>query len=100
IALKSALESDGDLLAATERAEVEHHAEALSAAMAGDDRDPIHAAIADLNKVSEAFAERRMDRGIRKALEGKRVAELTAGDSSSPSGEGKNKNSDDVAAAR
>jgi hypothetical protein len=41
-----------------------------------------------------------MDRGIRKALEGKRVAELTAGDSSSPSGEGKNKNSDDVAAAR
>ncbi len=79
ISLKSALESDGDLLAAAERAEVEHHAEALSEAMTGDDRDRIHAAIAALNRVSEAFAERRMDRGIRGALQGVAVESLDGG---------------------
>ncbi|HJP22938.1 MAG TPA: Fe-S protein assembly chaperone HscA [Alphaproteobacteria bacterium] len=79
ISLKSALESDGDLLSEAERAEVERHAEALSEAMTGEDRDVIHAAIAELNRASEAFAERRMDRGIRGALQGVAVEELDDG---------------------
>ena len=79
ISLKSALESDGDLLIETERAEVERHAEALSESMSGDDRDAIHAAIAELNRASEAFAERRMDRGIRGALQGVAVEDLDDG---------------------
>ncbi len=99
-ALGAALSADGDLCGETERDHINQAVSRLREAIAGDDRDLIHARITELDEASRPFAERRMDRGIRKALEGKRVAELTAGDSSSPSGEEKNKNSDDVAAAR
>ena len=99
-ALGAALSADGDLCSEIERDHINQAVSRLREAIAGDDRDLIHARITELDEASRPFAERRMDRGIRKALEGKRVAELTAGDSSSPSGEEKNKNSDDVAAAR
>jgi hypothetical protein len=41
-----------------------------------------------------------MDRGIRKALEGKQVSELTEEDLSSGAGAGEDKKDDDIATAR
>ncbi len=106
-ALGAALSVDGDLCVDADREAINQAVTRLREAIAGSDRDAIHAAIADLDEASRPFAERRMDRGIRKALEGKQVSELAeedssspSDDSSSPSGEGGDKNDDDAAAAR
>lgn len=67
---RSALEADGDLLSADERAEIDRLADALAELAATDRTDAIKAGIEELTKGTELFAERRMDRSIREALSG------------------------------
>ena len=69
----SALESDGDLLDETERAEVDGLVERLTALVASDDVEAVKAGIEALTKGTETLAERRMDRSIREALSGMSV---------------------------
>lgn len=76
LALDAALDKDGKLLDAAERAELDRGRARLEAAMAGEDRDEINAAAEALETLSKPFAERRMDRGIREALSGRSVNEL------------------------
>jgi molecular chaperone HscA len=78
-ALHSALAVDGDLLADAERTILDAAAERVEAAVAGEDRDAITAAVEALEKAGRPFAERRMDRGIRTALAGHAVDEVAAG---------------------
>jgi len=76
LALDGALAADGDLLSATEKSEIDTAAARLRAAVAADDRNEIGAAAEALETLSKTFAERRMDRGIRRALSGLSVGEL------------------------
>jgi len=67
---------DGALVDAAERAAIEAALARVDAAIGGTDRDAIAAAADALEEGTRAFAERRMDRGIRAALAGKRVDQL------------------------
>ena len=75
-AVTSALAVDGDLLDNTERAAIEAELKRVESALRGEDREALNAAVEALDASTLGFAERRMDRGIRKALAGKTVAEL------------------------
>ncbi|MBA3588875.1 Fe-S protein assembly chaperone HscA [Methylibium sp.] len=76
LATRSALNADGDLLQADERAEVEAALEALDRESRGEDAAAIEAAVKALADSTEAFAAERMNRGIRQALTGRRVEEV------------------------
>ncbi|RKJ99632.1 Fe-S protein assembly chaperone HscA [Alicycliphilus denitrificans] len=77
IATQSALDADGDMLAPDERAAIDALMQALRTALeAGRDAAAIEAATSALAKGTEAFAARRMNRGIREALAGKNVSSL------------------------
>lgn len=75
-ALQAALAADADLLSADEVAAIETSVEAVERAMSGSDRHAIQGAAEELEHRTKTFAERRMDRGIRKALAGRNVAEI------------------------
>jgi len=75
-ALSQALAADGDLLSADERAAIDTEIAALRATMQGEDHRAIKDAVDALSHGTDEFAARRMDRGIRKALAGKRIEEL------------------------
>ena len=75
-AVRSALAVDGDLLDGGERAAVEASIAAAEATLSGGDRDAVNQAAEALELATRAFAERRMDRGIRAALAGLRVDQL------------------------
>ncbi|HEY2187581.1 MAG TPA: Fe-S protein assembly chaperone HscA [Caldimonas sp.] len=75
-ALASALASDGELLAAGERRAIDALAETLRVARGGADRDAIEQATHALSDATEGFAAERMNRGIRRALAGRRVEDL------------------------
>ena len=75
-AVRAALAVDGALVDAAERAAIEAALARVDAAIGGTDRDAIAAAADALEEGTRAFAERRMDRGIRAALAGKRVDQL------------------------
>jgi molecular chaperone HscA len=74
-ALAAALASDADeLLSAQERSDLESAMEALAAqAGSGDDATALTQAIRALEKRCEFYVERRMNRGIRQAMAGRRV---------------------------
>jgi len=76
VALSSALAADGELLAPAERASIEALAENLRKARAGSDRAAIEEAMHALSDATEDFAAERMNRGIRRALAGRRVEDL------------------------
>lgn len=76
LALDAALASDGELLSAGERAGIEAAKAALETAMTGDDREAVVAATEALEAAGRPFAERRMDRNIRRALSGVDVSRL------------------------
>jgi molecular chaperone HscA len=76
LALDAALAPDADLLDAAERADLDADAARLRAATAGTDREAINAAAQALEERTKAFAERRMDRGVRKALSGLSLDQL------------------------
>ncbi|MCT7327930.1 Fe-S protein assembly chaperone HscA [Ralstonia mojiangensis] len=75
-ALSQALAADGDLLSPEERAAIDTEIAALRATMQGEDHRAIKDAVDALSHGTDEFAARRMDRGIRKALAGKRIEEL------------------------
>ena len=77
LATRGALDADGGLLAPPERAAIDALMQALQETLrGGQDAAAIEAASAALAKGSEAFAARRMNRGIRAALAGKHVGAL------------------------
>jgi molecular chaperone HscA len=77
-ALDAALAVDADLLDAAEKAEIEDARAAVEKAIDGADRDAINAAVEALDRQTQIFAERRMDRGINRALTGMDVEKLAA----------------------
>jgi molecular chaperone HscA len=75
-AIRSALEQDGDILAAPERAALDAGLASLEAARQGTDHRALKSAVEALNRASESFAARRMDRSVSRALAGRRVDEV------------------------
>ncbi|MGL6070640.1 Fe-S protein assembly chaperone HscA [Craterilacuibacter sp.] len=73
---RTALEIDGDLLDEEERARVDTCLAATEAAISGKLTRAINEATAALNRATDNFASRRMDRNIRRALKGHNIAEL------------------------
>ena len=79
LAVNSAIETDRDLLDDSELADITTALEGLAEAARGDDRDAITARTEGLEAATRGFAEKRMDRGIRKALKGTDVDDLENG---------------------
>jgi molecular chaperone HscA len=75
-ATDAALAQDRDLLSEAEAAAVLQAVDTVRTARAGTDRAAITAAVAALNRATESFAARRMDRSVARALAGKRVDEI------------------------
>ncbi len=75
-ATQAALAADGDLLGADERHAVDTLMSRVRQAREGDDPAPIRAALDALSRGTEAFAARRMDRSIARALTGRRLTDL------------------------
>ncbi|MGZ5102779.1 MAG: Fe-S protein assembly chaperone HscA [Usitatibacter sp.] len=75
-AIRAALDRDADLLASDERADLDRRMATLERAWSSTDHRAIKAAIEDLNRASEAFAGRRMDRAIAGGLAGRRLDEV------------------------
>lgn len=74
LATQSALEADGELLEAAERQAIEALMQSLrETAKSSEDAATVEAAVQALAKGTEAFAARRMNEGIRKALAGKNL---------------------------
>ncbi len=76
IAVQAALTTDGDLLDTAERAAVDASLAHLATMVAGVDREAVLGAVEALEQATQAFAERRMDRGIRTALSGVAIGRL------------------------
>jgi molecular chaperone HscA len=77
LSVRAALARDADLLSKEERAALDAAMSALEAARAATDHRAIKAAIEALNRASERFAARRMDRAISGALAGRSVDEMS-----------------------
>ena len=77
IATQSALDADGDLLAAPERAAVDALMAELRTQQSSSDPAVVEAATQALAKGTEAFAAQRMNRGIVQALAGKNVHSIS-----------------------
>jgi len=75
-AIASALAADGELLSAGERAAIEQAAAELRATRDSSDRAAIERSLKALSDATASFAAERMNRGIRRALAGRRVEDL------------------------
>jgi molecular chaperone HscA len=75
-ALRAALRADPDLLAADERAALDREMASLERAWSGTDHRALKAAIEKLNRASEPFAARRMDRAVSGAFAGRTIDEV------------------------
>jgi len=73
VAARKALDADADLLEPGERERIAAACDALDAATRGEDPGRIHACIEKLDDATKAFAGRRMNRAIARAIEGRRV---------------------------
>ncbi|MNT19033.1 Chaperone protein HscA [compost metagenome] len=71
-----ALEVDGDLLTAEERATVDALMANVRQIATGEDHHAIKTAVEQLSHGTDEFAARRMDRSIKSALAGRKVQEL------------------------
>ena len=76
LATRSALEADGDMLEQDERDAIASLMAAVEAARAGDSAAEIEAATKALAEGTEAFAAQRMNRGIARALTGRKLETL------------------------
>ncbi|SFO46146.1 Chaperone protein HscA [Variovorax sp. PDC80] len=76
LATKSALDADGDLLDAQERAAIDAAMSALRLGAQGSDAAAIEAATKALAEITEPFAAQRMNAGIARALSGRKVESL------------------------
>jgi molecular chaperone HscA len=74
--LERAMKANGEGFLPGEREAIEAAALALRDAIGGDDTRLIQAAIADLDRVSTPFAQRRMEKAIQGALSGHKVEEF------------------------
>ncbi|HET9471501.1 MAG TPA: Hsp70 family protein, partial [Usitatibacter sp.] len=74
--VRAALGKDGDLLSKEERARLEAGIASVDAARSGNDHRALKSAVEALNRASEPFAARRMDRAISAALAGRKVDEV------------------------
>ncbi|MEQ1789561.1 MAG: Fe-S protein assembly chaperone HscA, partial [Rickettsiales bacterium] len=70
VELDSALKQDSDLLLEGEWRKIERQVTVLRNAITGEDRDYIDVELQELGRISQSFAERRMDRAIASALKG------------------------------
>src|SRR5688572_22190342 len=75
-AVAAALEKDRDLLSDEEAAALEAARVKLRVLKAESDHRAIKAAIVELNRVSETFAARRMDKAVSSALAGRRIDQV------------------------
>ncbi|SDK36664.1 molecular chaperone HscA [Methylophilus rhizosphaerae] len=76
-AIQAALAEDGDkLLTATERETIQTHLDALLALCQGTDSQAVKQGTEALNHATEAFAAKRMDASVQKALTGKNLDSL------------------------
>jgi molecular chaperone HscA len=75
-----ALDVDAALVESAERARIDAGLAALRAALDGDDAVVLRAAADALNRATTAFAGRRMDRDVRRALAGKTIDALAPSD--------------------
>ncbi|WP_321841662.1 Fe-S protein assembly chaperone HscA [Paraburkholderia bannensis] len=75
-ATQSALAADGELLDDAERVELDKLVTALAQIAQGEDTDGIEAATKALAEGTDEFAARRMDKGIKRALAGKKLDEI------------------------
>jgi molecular chaperone HscA len=75
-AVTAALAADADLLAPAEIADIRAALDALAGVAAGDDRREITNALERVNKITEPFAARRMDRSIHQAFTGKKLEDM------------------------
>ncbi|MBX3672059.1 MAG: Fe-S protein assembly chaperone HscA [Burkholderiales bacterium] len=75
-ALHAALAQDADLLAPDERGALEGGIASVDAARQGADHRALKSAVEALNRLSEPFAARRMDRSVSRALAGRRLDEV------------------------
>ena len=76
-ALRDALEADGDILSnEAERSGIEAAARALIQAREGVDADAIRTGIKALEDACAPFVERRMNRSIQQAMQGRRLEEF------------------------
>ncbi len=78
IATRSALAADGDLLTTEERAEIDACLAVIDALVSAADTDAeaLQGVCERLSAATEAFAAERMNRGIRRALAGKRLEDI------------------------
>jgi molecular chaperone HscA len=76
LATRAALAADGDLLSSEEREALEGLLARVEAQRESSDHHAIDAAVEALAKGTEAFAAERMNRGIRRALSGRRVEDV------------------------
>jgi molecular chaperone HscA len=72
-ATRSALQADGNLLSADEKAAIEAKMQSLQGLLQTTDHRAIKQATDALNRATEPFAERRMDAGIKRALAGRKI---------------------------
>jgi len=75
-ATEAALREDADLLSAQELAAVRAELEALGKTLSCTDHRTIKSAIERVNRATETFAGRRMDRSVKRALTGRKVESL------------------------
>lgn len=76
-AIQAALAEDGEtLLSADERQQINAHIDTLLALCQGDDSQAVKQATEALNHATEAFAAKRMDASVQKALAGKNLDSL------------------------
>jgi len=73
LATRKGLQADADLLQAGERDAIERACAALEEATRGEEPGRIHSGIEALDTVTKAFAGRRMNRAISRAIEGRRL---------------------------
>jgi len=74
--LEASFASDGELLTATEREQIDERIAGLRGAIAGDDYLAIKAWIESVDGATKAFAERRMDKHVARAVRGRRIEEF------------------------
>jgi molecular chaperone HscA len=75
-ATNAALAADGELLDEAEHAQVDALIAALAQVAQGEDAGAIEAATKTLSEGTDEFAARRMDKGIKRALAGKKLDEI------------------------
>ncbi|HQN64281.1 MAG TPA: Fe-S protein assembly chaperone HscA [Methylophilus sp.] len=71
--IQSALQTDGDLLTDAEKQQINARITTLQASIHGASSDVIRADTDALNRATEAFAARRMDASVKRALAGKNL---------------------------